>query len=163
LVRRAPSTPVIVLCHESDRAADQQAADAGIADFLLVPGLSADRLEHAIRFALSHQRTPGGLAASEERHALALKGSNDGSRHRDGEYRWMLARATAVRDGDGQATRMVGSLTDVTDRREAEHRLQHDALHDALTGLPNRVLFLDRLDQAIRRAQRSGVGGDPES
>jgi diguanylate cyclase (GGDEF)-like protein len=43
----------------------------------------------------------------------------------------------------------------VTDRREAEHRLQHDALHDALTGLPNRVLFLDRLDQSIRRAQRS--------
>ena len=45
-------------------------------------------------------------------------------------------------------------MTDVTDRREAEHRLQHDALHDALTGLPNRVLFVDRLDQAIRRAQR---------
>ena len=57
LVQRAPRTPVIVLCHESDRAADQQAADAGIADFLLVPGLSADRLEHTIRFALTHQRT----------------------------------------------------------------------------------------------------------
>jgi diguanylate cyclase (GGDEF)-like protein len=61
----------------------------------------------------------------------------------------------AVRDGQGRATRVVGSQTDVTDRKKAEQRLQHDALHDALTGLPNRVLFLDRLDQAIRRAQRA--------
>src|SRR5206468_8060061 len=74
--------------------------------------------------------------------------------HRDGGYRWMLARAVAVRDQHGRATRVVGALTDVTDRREAERRLQHDALHDALTGLPNRVLFLDRLDQTIRRARR---------
>ena len=73
--------------------------------------------------------------------------------HRDGDYRWHLARGIAVRDGQ-KATRVVGSVTDVTDRREAEHRLQHDALHDALTGLPNRVLFVDRLDQSIRRAQR---------
>jgi diguanylate cyclase (GGDEF)-like protein/PAS domain S-box-containing protein len=75
--------------------------------------------------------------------------------HRDGTYRWMLARGMAVRDGQGRALRVVGSQTDVTDRKQAEQRLQHDAMHDALTGLPNRVLFLDRLDQAIRRAQRA--------
>jgi diguanylate cyclase (GGDEF)-like protein/PAS domain S-box-containing protein len=75
--------------------------------------------------------------------------------HRDGTYRWMLARGMGVRDRHGRATRVVGSQTDVTDRKRAEQRLQHDALHDALTGLPNRVLFLDRLDQAIRRAQRA--------
>jgi diguanylate cyclase (GGDEF)-like protein/PAS domain S-box-containing protein len=75
--------------------------------------------------------------------------------HRDGSYRWMLARGMAVRDANAQATRVVGSQTDVTDRKHAEQRLQHDAMHDALTGLPNRVLFLDRLDQAIRRAQRA--------
>ena len=74
--------------------------------------------------------------------------------HRDGSYRWMLARGVAVRDRAGHATRLVGTQTDVTARREAERRLQHDAMHDALTGLPNRVLFLDRLDQAIRRARR---------
>src|SRR4051794_37000226 len=218
----AKQTPVIVLSHDPDPAADHHAAEAGIADFLLVSGLSADRLEHAIRYALMHQRTLQRLAASEERHALALRGANDGIwdwdvshdrvfysarwkamlgyadhevgdqlgewlgrvhpderaaltqaldatlateagehfefehriQHRDGTYRWMLARAIAVRDEQGEATRVVGSLTDVTDRREAERRLQHDALHDALTGLPNRVLFLDRLDQAIRRARR---------
>jgi diguanylate cyclase (GGDEF)-like protein/PAS domain S-box-containing protein len=75
--------------------------------------------------------------------------------HRDGTYRWMVARGMAVRDPQGRATRVVGSQTDVTDRKRAEQRLQHDALHDALTGLPNRVLFVDRLDQAIRRAQRA--------
>jgi diguanylate cyclase (GGDEF)-like protein/PAS domain S-box-containing protein len=75
--------------------------------------------------------------------------------HRDGSYRWMLARGMAVRDTQGRALRVVGSQTDVTDRKEAEQRLQHDAMHDALTGLPNRVLFLDRLDQAIRRAKRA--------
>src|SRR6201999_2062086 len=66
-----------------------------------------------------------------------------------------LARGIAVRDAVGRATRVVGSQTDVTDRKTAEQRLKHDALHDALTGLPNRVLFTDRLDQAIRRGQRS--------
>ena len=75
--------------------------------------------------------------------------------HRDGSYRWVLARGMAVRDPYGRALRVVGSQTDVTDRKQAEQRLQHDAMHDALTGLPNRVLFLDRLDQAIRRAQRA--------
>jgi diguanylate cyclase (GGDEF)-like protein/PAS domain S-box-containing protein len=77
-------------------------------------------------------------------------------RARDGDYRWMLARGSAVRDADGRATRVAGSLSDVTDRKRTEARLQHDALHDGLTGLPNRVLFLDRLEQAMRRAARSG-------
>jgi diguanylate cyclase (GGDEF)-like protein/PAS domain S-box-containing protein len=75
--------------------------------------------------------------------------------HRDGSYRWVLARGMAVRDNQGRALRVVGSQTDVTGRKQAEQRLQHDAMHDALTGLPNRVLFLDRLDQAIRRAKRA--------
>jgi diguanylate cyclase (GGDEF)-like protein/PAS domain S-box-containing protein len=77
-------------------------------------------------------------------------------RARDGAYRWMLARGLAVRDADGRATRVAGSLSDVTDRKQTEARLQHDALHDRLTGLPNRVLFLDRLEQAMRRAARRG-------
>jgi diguanylate cyclase (GGDEF)-like protein/PAS domain S-box-containing protein len=76
--------------------------------------------------------------------------------HRDGTYRWMLVRATAVTDGDGQPTRMVGSHADVTARKQAELQLMHDALHDTLTGLPNRALFIDRLDVALQRAQRVG-------
>ncbi len=75
-------------------------------------------------------------------------------RHVDGNWRWVLTRGLAIRGPDGAATRMAGSLSDITDRRRAERQLQHDALHDVLTGLPNRALFLDRVDQVLRRASR---------
>jgi diguanylate cyclase (GGDEF)-like protein/PAS domain S-box-containing protein len=77
--------------------------------------------------------------------------------HRDGVYRWMLCRGVAVRDAAGQVTRMAGSLTDITDRKLAEAQLLHGALYDGLTGLPNRALFLDRLERAMAQArQRQG-------
>jgi diguanylate cyclase (GGDEF)-like protein/PAS domain S-box-containing protein len=75
----------------------------------------------------------------------------------DGSYRWMLSRAQAVRGTDRRPMRLAGSQTDVSDRKAAELRLQHDALHDALTGLPNRVLFQDRLAHLVRRGQRRGA------
>lgn len=74
--------------------------------------------------------------------------------HKDGTYRWMLSRGIAVPDADGTRQRMAGSLTDITDRKLAEEQLLHDAFHDALTGLPNRALFMDRLGQSIARAKR---------
>ncbi len=219
ILSHTPRAPVILLDDVADRETDLQAADAGVSDYLVHP--SPATLERSLRYAIKHQRALERLAESEERHALALQGANDGLwdwdvradrlyfsprwkamlgypeaeigdapgewlgrvhpddraaltqsleghltgatqhfesehriQHRDGTYRWMLARGIAVREASGRATRVVGSQTDVTDRRHAEQRLQHDALHDALTGLPNRVLFLDRLEQAIRRAQR---------
>jgi diguanylate cyclase (GGDEF)-like protein/PAS domain S-box-containing protein len=80
-------------------------------------------------------------------------------RHADGTWRWMLGRGLAIRGPDGTATRMAGSLSDITGRREAEGQLQHDALHDGLTGLPNRPLFMDRLDQVLSRAMRDSAIG----
>jgi diguanylate cyclase (GGDEF)-like protein/PAS domain S-box-containing protein len=74
--------------------------------------------------------------------------------HKDGSYRWILSRGLAVWNGDGKATRMAGSLADITDRKSAEQKLLHDAFHDALTGLPNRTLFMDRLRYAVERAKR---------
>lgn len=70
-------------------------------------------------------------------------------RHADGSWRWMLARAIAVLGDDGEPLRMAGSLSDITVSRVAEHRLRHDALHDPLTGLPNRAMFLERLERAV--------------
>jgi diguanylate cyclase (GGDEF)-like protein/PAS domain S-box-containing protein len=74
--------------------------------------------------------------------------------HHDGTYRWVLTRGLAVRNDQGKVVRMAGSQSDITQRKAAEYRLQHDAFHDSLTGLPNRALLLDRLGQAIARAKR---------
>jgi diguanylate cyclase (GGDEF)-like protein/PAS domain S-box-containing protein len=215
-----PHAPVVLVDDAADRETDLAAAAAGISEYLPAPEPAS--LERALRYAITHQAALRRLAESEERHALAMQGANDGLwdwdvradrlffsprwkemlgyadgdvgdapgewlgrvhaddrasltqaldahlsgasrhfehehrvQHRDESYRWMLARGVAVRDGTGRATRVVGSQTDVTDRRAAVGRLEHDALHDALTGLPNRVLFLDRLDQALRRARRT--------
>jgi diguanylate cyclase (GGDEF)-like protein/PAS domain S-box-containing protein len=80
-------------------------------------------------------------------------------RHTDGSWRWVMTRGLAIRAVDGTPTRMAGSLSDVTDRRIAQLRLQHDALHDSLTGLPNRTLFVDRVNQFLQRARRDPSAG----
>jgi diguanylate cyclase (GGDEF)-like protein/PAS domain S-box-containing protein len=74
--------------------------------------------------------------------------------HADGTYCWVLTRGLAVRDAGGAAVRMAGSQSDITQRKTAEDRLQHDAFHDSLTGLPNRALLLDRLGRAVARSKR---------
>ncbi len=72
--------------------------------------------------------------------------------HKDGQYVWMLSRGIAVRDKHHAPYRMSGSQTDITMRKEAEFQLVHGAFHDALTGLPNRSLLLNRLDDVLRRS-----------
>jgi diguanylate cyclase (GGDEF)-like protein/PAS domain S-box-containing protein len=74
--------------------------------------------------------------------------------HADGQYRWMLSRGVAVRDAGGKALRAAGSQTDITDRKLAEARLRHDALHDSLTGLANRALLMDRISHSLQHAKR---------
>ncbi len=74
--------------------------------------------------------------------------------HNDGTYRWVLSRGIAVRAEDNRAYRMAGSQTDITLRKNAEEQRVFDAFHDTLTGLPNRALFLDRLQQEIIISKR---------
>ena len=72
----------------------------------------------------------------------------------DGRARWVLSRGIAVPGPDGRPVRMVGSLADVDTRRELEEQLRQGALYDDVTGLPNRRLFLDRLEAAILQTSR---------
>jgi diguanylate cyclase (GGDEF)-like protein/PAS domain S-box-containing protein len=73
-----------------------------------------------------------------------------------GEVRTIDTRGRVELGPDGRVVRMAGTGQDVTERRVAERLLEHQALHDPLTGLPNRALFLDRLQHALARARRPG-------
>ncbi len=67
----------------------------------------------------------------------------------DGHFLWFTLKARPVVGSDGEVVRLVGTLTDVTEFKTAEERLLHDAVHDNLTGLPNRQLFIDRLEAVL--------------
>ena len=74
--------------------------------------------------------------------------------HADGHVVWVTVSTSCVRDDGGRPLYLIGQIEDVTERREMRERLAHAAVHDQLTGLPNRVLFMDRLELALSRAQR---------
>jgi diguanylate cyclase (GGDEF)-like protein/PAS domain S-box-containing protein len=75
--------------------------------------------------------------------------------HRNGGQRWMLCRGLILRDKNGNAYRLAGSQTDITDRRLAENQLIYAALHDTLTRLPNRTYFMDILKRSMKNIVRN--------
>ncbi len=74
-------------------------------------------------------------------------------RSEDGHYLWFALRARPIVGSDGEVMRCSGTIADITDQKQAEERLLHDAVHDNLTGLPNRQMFLDRLEFALTRGR----------
>ncbi|GIG27573.1 hypothetical protein Cma02nite_01730 [Cellulomonas marina] len=78
--------------------------------------------------------------------------------HADGHDVWVEVSFAAVQDGHGSPDYAVCMMNDVTDRKRAEAELVHNALHDALTGLPNRALLTEHLHQALARSRSVGAG-----
>ena len=104
-----------------------------------------------------HPDDVAGLQAAFDAHLrgdVASFESEHRMKHSDGAYRWFLTRGVAICDRHGAPTRIAGSTSDITTRKAAEELLRQSALHDALTGLPNRELFLDRLAFSLNRATR---------
>jgi diguanylate cyclase (GGDEF)-like protein/PAS domain S-box-containing protein len=101
-------------------------------------------------FRLVH---PEDIERVKEAVALHLQGATSHLeaeyriKHQNGTYRWMLSRGLAIRDSEGSPTRMAGSQTDINDGKVA----------DALTGLPNRLLFMDRLERALKRSKKKNT------
>jgi len=75
----------------------------------------------------------------------------------DGQRRWLQVDATPLRDAQGTLLHLIVSFIDITARKQAEETLAHQALHDSLTGLPNRVLLADRLEQGLHTARRTAT------
>jgi len=96
---------------------------------------------------ISTHQNPGALPFTHESRMM----------NQEGLYRWMRFKGQALWDGTGRATRMAGSMADVTEVRDAAEALQKSSLYDALTGLPKPALFLDRLQGAVDRARRGGT------
>jgi diguanylate cyclase (GGDEF)-like protein/PAS domain S-box-containing protein len=202
--------PVIMVTAKSQSDDIVRALELGANDYLTKP-IDFPVAVARIGSHLSHKRAQEALKESEERYALAARGSNDGlwdwqlsanvvhfsprwkamlgyqekeigdrpeewfdrihdadrkrvqeeitshqkgltphfeSEHRvlhkDGSFRWMLSRGVAVHDASGNALRMAGSQTDITEGK----------VSDPLTGLPNRLLFIDRVGRLIKHTKR---------
>ncbi len=75
--------------------------------------------------------------------------------HKSGHVVWVHWSVSLVRDQYSKSVHLIFQIQDITDRKFAEQQLHHDAFHDALTGLPNRALFMDHLKLAIARSQRN--------
>jgi diguanylate cyclase (GGDEF)-like protein/PAS domain S-box-containing protein len=74
--------------------------------------------------------------------------------NKSGQEVWGLWSASVTQDAHTKTPNLIFQIQNITDRKRAEERLHHDAFHDALTGLPNRALFMDHLELAIARLQR---------
>ncbi|HYF54425.1 MAG TPA: EAL domain-containing protein [Salinarimonas sp.] len=112
-------------------------------------GSASDWLDHIHPFDRDRYRTSLDAVIEQRRGRIV---QDFRLRSASGPYHWLRLKARPVVGTDGEVIRIVGTVADVTDVKTAEERLLQDAVHDNLTGLPNRLLFHDRLEAALALA-----------
>jgi diguanylate cyclase (GGDEF)-like protein/PAS domain S-box-containing protein len=111
---------------------------------------------HAVDFAHPEERASTEALSHEIRdHSKRLVKIDRRYLHKDGYEIWGRLSLTRISTAEGEC--VLAAIEDITEARIAEAQLRHHALHDSLTGLPNRTLIFDRLGQALARARRNGT------
>ncbi len=127
------------------------------AAFAHMLGRSADELVDMTVGEITH---PDDWSENDENIRRLFGGESRGYRmekryvHADGHLVWVSLSVSAVRDASGQPLYMIGQVEDITERKAIGERLVHQAIHDPLTGLPNRTLFIDRLRSVMTRSSQ---------
>jgi PAS domain S-box-containing protein len=121
-----------------------------------VLGYSAEDLKTTSSFEQIHpdDRPRVVQAAEKARHSGQGERVEYRIRHKDGSWRTLESTANAIRNARGKTDKLVIVNRDITERKRAEELLAHNAFHDGLTSLPNRALFIDRLQHALTLSKR---------
>ncbi|HSJ07739.1 MAG TPA: PAS domain S-box protein, partial [Longimicrobiales bacterium] len=118
-------------------------------------GYGITDLQGRMLWSLCDETPDGGIESGH--HALTLSPEHEvRMRRRDGTALWCLLSVAPRLDASGGMQGYQGIVHDITGRKLMEERLLHSALHDTLTGLPNRTLFSDRLERELARWRRNG-------
>ena len=121
-----------------------------------VLGYSAEELRRTSAFEQIHpdDREKVKVAAAEARRTGVGKRLEYRIRHKNGEWLVVESSASVIRNEKGEVQKLVIVNRDISERKRAEGKLEHNALHDGLTDLPNRLLFLSQVERACDRAAR---------
>ena len=121
-----------------------------------VLGYSSEELEITSSMEQVHPEDQQRVLEAAEKARLTGRGERleYRMRHKDGTWRILESVATAIPNEAGQIEKLVIVNRDITERKRAEETIAHNALHDALTGLPNRDLFLDRVRHVLALSRR---------